>query len=124
MDIKKTRDYYNRISQNDLCNCAYCQNYFRQIKPEYPEVAKWLQEIGVDIEKPFETMPLEPDEEGYIEYIAVQYIVYGAPTGFEKATLNSVNIDIADCHPSTRIIEPHFIIEIYPIRLKWVMPPV
>ena len=34
---------------------------------------------GIDIEKPLETMPLEPFE-GSIEYIAVQYIAMGNAT--------------------------------------------
>ncbi len=29
-----------------------------------PEVALYLAALGVDIEKPFETLPLEPDEKG------------------------------------------------------------
>lgn len=120
MDVKKTQDYYKQLAYDELCDCAYCQNYVRQIQREYPVIAEYLQKFGIDIEKPFETMPLEPTKDGYIEYIAAQYIVYGDHTGFEKTTVNSVNIDIADSHPSTRIEEPHFVIELYPIRLKWV----
>lgn len=124
MNIKKTQEYYKQLGHNDMCSCAYCQNYIKRIKDEYPAIAEHLQGLGIDIEKPFEAMPLEPDSDGYIEYIAAQYIVLGERTGFEKATVNSVNIDIAGSHPSSRIIEPHFVIEIYPIRLKWNMPPV
>ncbi len=113
MDMKRTQDYYEQLSYDDSCSCAYCQNYIRQIKCEYPVIAEYLQELGIDIEKPFETMPLEPDSDGYIEYITAQYIVCGEQTGFETITIDSVSIE-----------EPHFIIEIYPIRLKWVMPPV
>lgn len=120
MDIKKTQDYYGSLGYDELCSCAYCQNYIRQIQCEYPVVAEYLQEFGINIKKPFETMPLEPTEDGYIEYITAQYIVYGEQAKFEKKTVNSVNIDIADCHPATRIEEPHFVIEIYPIRLKWI----
>ena len=113
MDVKKTQGYYEKLSYDELCSCAYCQNYIRQVKYEYPEIAEYLQKFGVDIEKPFEAMPLEPDEDGYIESL-----------GFEKAAVNSVNIDIADSHPAARIKEEYFVIEIYPIRLKWVMPPI
>ena len=77
--------------------------------------------MGVDIEMPFETMPLEPDKDGYIEYIAAQYIVFGECKGIEKTTISSVNIEIAEDYPMTQIEELHFVIEIYPIRLKWVM---
>ncbi len=121
MNVKKTQEYYQQLSHDDLCRCVYCQNYIRQIKCEYPAVAAYLQELGVDIEKPFETMPLEPDIDGFIEYIAVQYVVFGERKGFKKGIIDFVNIDVAEHHPSSKIEESHFIVEIYPIRLKWVM---
>ena len=77
--------------------------------------------LGIDIEKPFETMPLEPDETGNIEYISAQYIICGEPDNFVKTIIGSVNVDVAGAHPSTQINEAHFVIEIYPVRLKWVM---
>ena len=70
LDIKKTKLYYEQISSDDLCDCIYCKNYIYEIKKTYPKVAEYLFSLGVDIEKPFETMPLEPDETGYLdEYI-------------------------------------------------------
>ena len=71
----------------------------------------------MDIEKPFETMPLEPYE-GAIEYIAVQYIVMGNVADFKNEDICSVHISIADSHPMTDIDEEHFVIEISPIKLK------
>ena len=118
LDIKGTKSYYERISNRDLCDC---QNYIREIKATYPEIAAYLFSLGIDIEKPFETMPLEPDEAGYIEYISAQYIVCGEPDDFVKTVIGSVNVDVADTHPSTQINEVHFVIEIYPVRLKWIM---
>lgn len=47
--------------------------------------------------------------------------VYGNPHGFVKTAIGPVNVDVADTHPSTKINEAHFVIEIYPIRLKWAM---
>lgn len=38
-----------------------------------------------------------------------------------KTVIGSVNVDVSDTHPSIQINEAHFFIEIYPIRLKWVM---
>lgn len=75
--------------------------------------------MGIDIEKPFETIPLEPDETGYIEYISIQYIVIGNPDDFVKTVIDTVTVDITDSHPLTNIDKPHFVIEIYPVRLKW-----
>ncbi len=119
--VRYSLSHYDHIINRDLCDCAYCQNYVREIKVTYPKVAEYLCSLGIDIEKPFETMPLEPDEAGYIEYISAQYIIYGEPDDFVKTVIGSVHVDVADTHPTTQINEAHFVIEIYPVRLKWVM---
>ena len=54
--VEKTKEFYNSVTKDDLCNCAYCQNYVRQIKTVYLKVADYLLHFGIDIEKPFETM--------------------------------------------------------------------
>lgn len=121
MDIEKTKMYYKQLSSRDLCNCEYCQNYIREIKTTYSKVSEYLFSLGVDIEKPLETIPLEPDEKGNIEYLSAQYIVWGKSKDFVKTTIESVTVDIAKSHPETQIGVEHFVIEIYPIELKWVM---
>lgn len=124
MNIEKTKLFYGQFSSSDLCQCAYCQNYTKEIRKTYPMVAEYLQRIGIDIEKPFEAMPLEPDENGFIDYIAAQYIVCGDDKDFDETVIldvNDVNVAIAQSHPSINIDEPHFVIEIFPIILKWTM---
>lgn len=120
MDIRKTKDYYKTLREDDLCDCDYCKNYYKEIKAAYPLLAEYLEGIGVDIEKPFEAMPLEPYE-GWIEYMAVQYVVMGDPSDFAETEVAGVHIGIADSHPMTDIAEPHFVIELYPVTLKWTM---
>lgn len=118
LSIKETKQYYESLIAEDLCNCAYCRNYIREIRNAYPKVAEYLLALGVDIEKPFETIPLEPDETGGIEYLSSQYIVIGNTDGFIKTVIDTVTVDITDSHPLTNIDKPHFVIEIYPVRLK------
>ena len=118
LSIKETKQYYDSLTAEDLCNCAYCRNYIREIRNAYPKVAEYLLALGVDIEKPFETIPLEPDETGGIEYLSSQYIVIGNTDGFIKTVIDTVTVDITDSHPLTNIDKPHFVIEIYPARLK------
>ena len=118
MDIVKTENYYRTLNGDRLCSCDYCRNYYKEVKETYPELSDYLVGMGVDIEKPFETMPLEPYE-GIIEYIAVQYIVMGKDNDFKSVDLNGVHIDIANSHPETDIDEDHYVTEISPIRLKW-----
>lgn len=36
----------------------------------------------------------------------------GGTDGFEKTVIDSVNVDISDCHPSTNLEEAHFVIDI------------
>ncbi len=118
MNIEKTEDYYKNLKSKEICQCAYCQNYVREIKKEYRDLHKYLEGIGVDIEKPFETMPLE-EKDGYIEYPSVQYIVMGSRESFKESKVGDVTITLGDSHPTTGIEEEHFVIEIYPIVLKW-----
>ena len=119
MDAEKTRAFYSRLNGEDICDCAYCRNYVRRIRAAYPELADHLSRLGVDIEKPLETMPLEPDEAGELEYAGPQYIVCGTPEDFAETEIGSVHVMIAGSYPSTGVEEPHFVIELYPIRLKW-----
>lgn len=120
MDIQKTSEYYQSLGDESLCSCDYCRNYYKEIRGAYPELSDCLAKWGIDIEKPFEAMPLEPYE-GQIEYIAVQYIVMGNDTGFEESDVFGVHIGLADSHPMTDIAEDHFVIELAPITLKWTM---
>ena len=59
INIAKTKEYYAYIDDSLLCDCSYCQCYREQIRSVYPKVAEYLDSLGVDIEKPFETSPLE-----------------------------------------------------------------
>jgi len=118
MDIEKTKELYKKTMPDDICQCDYCKNYVKQIKLTYPGVAEFLNSIGIDIEKPFETLPLEP-RSGYLDYIAAQYIVMGTEEEFRKKMVDGVSVEIEVCHPSTAITEEHFVISIFPIRLKW-----
>ena len=75
INIAKTKEYYASIDESLLCDCSYCQCYREQIRSVYPKVAEYLDSLGIDIEKPFETSPLEPDEKNMLEYCCCQYIV-------------------------------------------------
>ena len=76
MDIEKTKMCYKQLSSRDLCNCEYCQNYIREIKTTYSKVSEYLFSFGVDIEKPLETIPLEPDEKGKKQLVEKGYLYY------------------------------------------------
>ena len=42
VNLKATQDYYESAADEKLCDCDYCQNYCRQVKAAYPEVAEYL----------------------------------------------------------------------------------
>lgn len=90
MNKFKTENYYRELNKDSLCSCDYCRNYYKEVKAAYPELSDHLAGMGVDIEKPFETMPLEPYE-GNIEYIAVQYIVIGNAADFKSEDVYGVH---------------------------------
>ena len=122
MDIERTKRFYRDLKRSNLCDCAYCRNYVNEAAKAYPAVTAYLQTLGVDIAKPFETMPLELDEDGRMPYIGPQYLVFGEEEGFAAATVRDVNdveVRLAQSHPGDDIQEPHFVIEIEPIFLPW-----
>ena len=86
MNIEGTRQYYARLTDADICSCAYCRNYIKEIKAAYPDLAVFLDQYGIDIEKPFEAMPIEPVN-GMVLYSGVQYVALGKEDGLRKPIL-------------------------------------
>ena len=119
--IERTKQYYEALDSLDLCQCDHCMNYVQEISRSYPQLAKFLSSMGVDPKKPFETMPLEVDENQIIEYLAAQYIIMGDSDDFNENVLGDVHISLASSHPSTGIDEAHFVMEVGPIILPWVL---
>ena len=116
MDRERTREYYLQLSEQDICDCEYCRNYVAVVRRAYPGLAEYLCGLGVDIEKPFETMPLQ-SYDGVMVYACVQYVVIGSPDGFTDTVVDGVSISIADSHPTTDIGEEQFVIELDEIKV-------
>ena len=121
VDIAKTKEYYTAIADTELCDCTYCRNYRLQIKSAYPDVAEYLMTLGIDIQKPFETSPLEPDENGMLEYCCCQYIVFGSCKPEYHHRIGDVEFRVATSYPGTGIEQEHFVIELSPICLRSVI---
>ena len=118
MNIKKTKQYYRRLTDEDICDCSYCQNYVREIRATYGDVAAYLDKMGIEIETPFEVIPIGPDNETMF-YSGAQYVVIGAADDFMETSIGTVRIVETDSHPVTDIQEEHFVIELSPIYLRW-----
>lgn len=117
MNAEKTKQYYDHLTDEDICHCAYCQNYVRKIRSAYPELAGFLDRMGVDIEKPFEAIPVGPVNEMML-YSGVQYVIIGSADDFRQVSIENADIFITDSHPMTDVKEDHFVIEISPVLLK------
>ena len=119
MNIEKTRQYYEQLTDEDICDCAYCRNYVKEVRAAYPELAAFLNKLGINIEKPFEAIPVGPAD-GLMFYSGVQYVVIGLDDDFKETMIGEVRAFIADSHPMTDIMEDHFVVEIAPIYLRWI----
>ena len=120
VNVLKTKEYYHSITEAMLCDCSYCRNYRLQVKSAYPKVTEYLDSLGIDIENPFETSPLEPDENGMLEYCCCQYIVMGNCESEYFCKIDNVEFRVATSFPSTGIEQEHFVLELFPIRLKYI----
>lgn len=120
VDIAKTKEYYNMIEEPALCDCSYCRSYRLQVGSAFPRIAKYLNSIGIDIEKPFETSPLEPDENGMLEYCSCQYIAFGNCEPEYHHRIDDVEIRVGTSYPEMSIEQEHFVIELFPVKLKYV----
>lgn len=116
MNAEKTRQFYK--DYDDLCDCAYCKNYIKEIKKAYPDLAYYLDKLGIDTKKPWETLPGEVVG-GMIEYLGAQYILIGNKSDFKKENLGDITIDIAKSFPDPGLDCDYFVIEIHPIKLQW-----
>ena len=85
-------------------------------------MARYLDSLGVDMEKPFEIFLPEPMEDGYLEYGICQYVVFGTCPEDYSHQIGDVTFGRSDCHPNTNIEEEHFVLDCYPIRLPFEEP--
>jgi len=61
-------------------------------------------------------MSLLPDDSGILDYIGVQYIVFGTFLNDNSYYVGDFNIKIADSHPDTGISDEHFVLEVIPMN--------
>lgn len=116
INLEKTGEFY--MSNDSLpCHCKYCKNYYDNIQSMYPEICSYLDSLGIDVMRPWELSPGEPDENNIIEYIC-QYVVFGDCKEDYSHKINDVEFYISKTYPSTNIDDNHFVIEFYPVYLE------
>ncbi len=119
IDLTKNLQYYNS-EQSVPCDCGICKNYYRQVKDRYPDVAKYLASINVDILRPFELVWFENEKNNEIEYVGCQYIVFGTCDKSFTKKIGDVLFEInTNNHPSdSHITDEHFILDFGKIVLN------
>ena len=122
VDIEKTREYYK---SNSICNCEYCQNFYKQIDGRFPELEEFLAEFGVDISRPDENMSFDTDNS--IEY-SLYYTVTGKIDKMHKHEIECGDLDVFFHQSGSPWVdipneqtEPYFIIGVSIFTLPWVL---
>jgi len=59
VDVEETYSHTLR-NASDHCECGYCRNYYDCVDMVYPNLRKFLSQLGVVLEGPSELMPFEP----------------------------------------------------------------
>ncbi len=118
MNKEKTKQYYASLGEDDLCMCAYCRHYRRHVRESYSHLAEWMDSHGIDIEKPHETMPLDPYD-NRITYIGTQYVVIGTQDDLLDDLPEGIDLHVTTSHPYVESNEPFFVIETDEMDLPW-----
>ena len=91
------------------CDCDECKNFILTIKEKHPQLAKYFQEQGVDIQKPFELVSFQQDK--IIEYVDCQYLLFGVCSKDFECEIDGVKVCQTFSHPSTSNFEkPNFVL--------------
>ena len=119
VNVSGTREFYHSITESSLCDCGYCRNYRLQVKSAFPmSLCIWI--LWAFHQKPLETSPLEPDENGMLEYCCCQYIALGSCEPEYHHKIADIEFRAATSYPSTGIEQAHFVLEFSPIKLKYI----
>lgn len=106
IDIEDTKEHYKNI---ELCECPDCQNFYAQIKGKFPKLEAFLEEFGIDVEKPDAIDGAYFDN--HAEYTWVDYTVSGrmeAVDGHKVAYEEQLELELDD-FPAAIVISEHFI---------------
>ena len=60
--MEKTRRYYAEQKPEDYCDCEGCKNFRALARSAHPELAEYLDSLGVDIRWPFENTSVELED--------------------------------------------------------------
>lgn len=119
VDIEKNRRYYAGLTEDDVCQCAYCRNYRARVCEAYPALTEYLASLGIDILQPLRLSFGPRDAAGIVNYYDCVYTAFGsAPDDFQHS-VGDVAIGKALYHPDTGVTGEHFVLRAGCILLKY-----
>ncbi len=119
IDLIKNSQYYDS-EQSIPCDCEVCKIYYKQVEERYPDIARYLSSINVNILRPFELIWFDNENNNEIEYVSCQYIVFGTCDSNFTKKIGDILLQInKNDHPSdAHISDEHFIIDFGKIILN------
>lgn len=106
VDIEDTKEQYKNLT---LCECPNCQNFYAQIKGKFPKLEAFLEEFGIDAEKPDAIDGVYLGN--HAEYVWIDYAVSGRMEtidGHKVAYEEQLELKLDD-FPATIVISEQFI---------------
>ena len=106
-----------------MCQCESCKNFYKNIKFVSDDIRSFIEQFGIDINKPIEQQSIIADKTKKIVENTVYYAVIG-----EAIALNNSNIPIGqsivqiipkEISPNTDISQPYFVFSVSDIWLPW-----
>lgn len=109
INLEMTKQLYNNFPKDWICQCENCKLFYSNVKDSFVELANWLKQYNIEIDKPFELSSIELDD-GTIEYLEAQYVVIGTCEDDFSVCVGDIEISPTHIHPSTNINEKHFVL--------------
>ena len=110
VDIEKNRSYYAGLTEDDVCQCAYCRNFCARVRTAYPDLMEYLATLGIDIAKPLRLSFGPRNEAGIVNYYECQYTAFGSASDDFQHSVGDVTIGKALYHPDTGVTGEHFVL--------------
>lgn len=120
VDIVETKSYY--ASYSEICDCQKCRNYYQLIKSYSTSLNDFLDQFGIDIEKPIEIVCFEANNIDHtVEYIAYYSVNGSVDVGEGEIEIGDVKVSVEkpELSPNTEMTELYFILEISKLHLPW-----
>ena len=119
-DPAATRAYYK--ANPEQCDCLYCENYRRAFPVHFPEIVKFLDNLGLSCGHALEIMECGWNEAKDLRLYYAYYPVQGRLEEDTVFYLEGVTLHRAEsaCCPRPTMAPPYFIVEVC-VQLPWVL---